>query len=67
MEEKDIEKDVGYKLHCCDIMLSEIQIDINACKDLTIYRQILKNDFDEIIAHFYNKRGMFLLGNYFKR
>jgi len=43
-------KDIGYRLHCCDILMAEIKNDLAAYKELVAIRMLLRSDREEIKA-----------------
>jgi hypothetical protein len=43
-------KDIGYRLHCCDILMAEIKNDLAAYKELVAIRMLLRSDQEEIKA-----------------
>jgi hypothetical protein len=53
----------GYKLHCCDILLSEINNDLRAARELIAYRRLLIADQLDIKKNAIKGR-VFLAGNY---
>ena len=55
--------DWGYKLHCCDILLAEINNDLQAARELIAYRRLLIADQVDIKKNAING-SVFLAGNY---
>jgi hypothetical protein len=43
-------RDLGYRLHCCDIVMAEIRNDLAAYKELLAIRMLLRTDHEEIKA-----------------
>ena len=63
MKTNDINS-TGYKLHCLEIELAELQHELQAYKDLAAYQKMLQHDFKEIAAKGRETRALFLFKSY---
>ena len=58
--------DLGYRLHCCDIIMSEIQHDLAALKEQKAIRDLLIIDVKEIATKVKDFKGVFLVHPYWR-
>jgi hypothetical protein len=56
--------DIGYKLHCLEIEMAQLQSELETLRQRVLYEKMLSLDFEEIVKKGGEPRKMFLMKTY---